>query len=153
MKFLADHMLGSLARWLRFLGFDCAYPQVLPDRELKAIAQKEKRILLTRDKELAKAKGIEVLYIQSVDLDEQLVQLLTTYNLTATDVLSRCGGCNSRLAKVKKESVEGKVPAKVYAWKDEYWECPTCNKYYWQGTHFQGIKAKIDALERKTSTA
>ncbi len=56
MKFLADNMLGSLARWLRFLGFDTAYPDVLTDKDLKELARQENRVLLTRDKELSKAK-------------------------------------------------------------------------------------------------
>ena len=34
MKLLCDHMLGSLARWLRFMGYDTAYPPPGPDREL-----------------------------------------------------------------------------------------------------------------------
>lgn len=153
MKFLADHMLGSLARWLRFLGLDTAYPDVTPDKELVALANSEKRVLLTRDKDLAEVMGIKTLYIQSINLDEQLTQVVTTFNLKGTFAFSRCGICNSILVKVEKESVEGKVPEKVYAWQDEYWECTTCGKYYWQGTHFKGIKAKIDALNKQTSAA
>ena len=53
MKLLCDHMLGSLARWLRFMGYDTAYPEVGPDRTLIERVRSEDRILLTRDKELA----------------------------------------------------------------------------------------------------
>ena len=34
MKLLCDQMLGSLARWLRFMGYDTAYPEPGPDRTL-----------------------------------------------------------------------------------------------------------------------
>ena len=31
-RFLCDHMLGSLARWLRFLGYDTLYPEAMDDK-------------------------------------------------------------------------------------------------------------------------
>jgi len=153
MKFLADHMLGSLAKWLRFFGFDTAYPQVLPDKELITIAKREERIVLTRDKDLANVKGIEALYMESTDLEEQLIEVITRFNLKITNEFSRCSLCNSILINVEKGQVKGKVPEKVYDWQDEYWECPKCKKYYWQGTHFKGIKEKLEKLKRKTPAA
>lgn len=153
MRFIADHMLGSLARWLRFFGFDTLYPNVLSDKELIALTKSEKRILLTRDKDLANVKGIEALYIESTDLDEQLLQVIMSFDLKVTEPFSRCALCNSDLIKVDKALVEKKVPEKVFAWKNDFWMCKKCDKYYWQGTHFEGIKAKIEELERKTSAA
>ena len=38
MKFLCDHMLGTLAKWLRFLGNDVVYPSPIDDNELIAMA-------------------------------------------------------------------------------------------------------------------
>ena len=53
MKVLCDQMLGSLATWLRFLGIDTFYvKEQLSDDDLLQIARKEKRILITKDKEL-----------------------------------------------------------------------------------------------------
>ena len=142
-------MLGSLARWLRFLGFDCAYPEVLPDKDLIDMAKKEERVVLTRDKDLAKIKDIKALYVESTDLDEQLIQILDTFDLKIENPLSRCSVCNSVLIDVSKRDVEGKVPEKVFAWRNEFFKCEKCQKYYWQGTHFKGIAEKIKMLERK----
>ena len=153
MKLLADHMLGSLARWLRFFGFDTAYPDVLPDKELISLAKKEERVVLTRDKDLAKVKGLTVLYVDSTNLEEQLTQVIKKFNLKIKDSFSRCSVCNSILIQVDKAAMEGKVPEKVYQWQDKFWKCPKCRKYYWQGTHFQGIKRKLEELERKSATA
>lgn len=152
MKFLADHMLGSLARWLRFLGFDTAYPEVMPDKEIKEMAKSEKRVLLTRDKELSKVKDITALYIESAVLEEQIAQVVRKYNLKNTGAFSRCSLCNSLLKPVEKKEVEGKVPEKVFAIREKFWVCPNCMKYYWQGTHYEGIKRKIQELEGKPST-
>src|SRR5207245_3517686 len=71
VKLLCDHMLGSLARWLRFMGYDTAYPPPAPDRELVDCARREGRILLTRDKELA-ARVSGSVQVRSDDLEEQM---------------------------------------------------------------------------------
>jgi hypothetical protein len=144
-------MLGSLARWLRFFGFDTVYPEVLPDKRLIAMAKQEGRTILTRDKELAATNEVDTLYIESVDLEKQLAQVLKKYDLKLDSAFSRCSLCNSILTPVNKSDVEGKVPEKVYFRQNEFWKCRECEKYYWQGTHYQGIKAKIMELKGKTA--
>lgn len=152
MRFLADHMLGSLARWLRFLGFNCAYPDVLPDKRLKELAQNEDRIILTRDKELSKAKDVKALYITSLELEEQLLQVISQYDLKSDNAFSRCSLCNSELIKIEKQHLKGKVPEKVYERQNEFWECKGCQKYYWKGTHFEKMVKTLKELEGKSST-
>ena len=150
MRFAADNMLGTLARWLRVLGFDTAYPGVLTDKGLAEFAKKEDRILLTRDKELAKAGGDFALYIHSTDVDEQLEQVILAYDLTIENELSRCSLCNTKLVPVDKETVKDGVPEKVFEIQDEFWECRRCKKYYWPGTHYKNIKEKLEKLKGKT---
>ncbi len=146
MNFLADHMLGKLARWLRFLGFDTVYPDVLPDHELIELAKKEKRILLTRDKSLANSKEVRALYIDSENVEEQLVQVMQEFELKTKNILSRCSLCNTLLIEVSKEDVEGKVPEKVYEMQERFWSCKGCGKYYWPGTHTENILKKLRML-------
>ena len=70
MKFLCDQMLGTLATWLRLFGFDTFYANAeMDDDELLKIAEKENRVLITRDKELiirAKKKNIKVIESKSL---------------------------------------------------------------------------------------
>ena len=58
MKFVADCMLGKLAKWLKILGFDTAYFSKIEDDDLLIFAQNESRILLTRvDRKIQKCSG------------------------------------------------------------------------------------------------
>ena len=73
---LADAMLGRLAKWLRLLGFDTLYAGRRSDHQIAALARAEGRIVLTRDREMTRRKGICCLYVDSQVLEEQLAQVL-----------------------------------------------------------------------------
>lgn len=51
---MADGHLGTLARYLRLLGFDTLWDTRWSDEALAAISATERRILLTRDRGLLK---------------------------------------------------------------------------------------------------
>ena len=155
MKLLCDQMLGSLAKWLRLLGFDTFYANAeIMDDELLDIARRDHRILITRDKELiqrAKKKNVEVIEITSIDLDQQLQRVLQHFQIKDSTILSRCTLCNSLLKEVEKKDVIGKIPEKVFEQHDRYWLCSTCNKIYWSGSHYQNIIEKIKSITKKGS--
>ena len=58
-KFFADAMLGTLARWLRILGFDTSYEKFIDDNELIECCTLEGRVALTRDRRLARHRKLE----------------------------------------------------------------------------------------------
>src|SRR5207237_8428969 len=97
MNLLCDHMLGSLARWLRFMGYDTAYPEPGPDRTLIARVRSEDRILLTRDKELA-ARATGAVRMRSDILDDQMREVAAALPLRLVGPLSRCSCCPETLA-------------------------------------------------------
>jgi uncharacterized protein with PIN domain len=72
IRLLVDGMLGTLAKWLRLLGYDTAYDNVASDAELARQARAEGRVLLTRDRELSKRRGLRTLLIESQVLEEQV---------------------------------------------------------------------------------
>ena len=146
MKFICDHMLGTLARWLRLLGFDVLYPGPISDKEIRAIAAKEDRTILTRDKELSQTDKVPALYVESDDLQEQLLFTVSELKLKVKDPMSRCSLCNSPIEEVKKSEVKGKVPDGVFGRQKKFWFCPECNKYYWQGSHWDRIAETIEKL-------
>src|SRR5215467_8862085 len=115
IKFIADVMVGKLARWLRVLGFDVAYSNRYGDDEIIRIAGAEDRIILTRDTRLAMRRSLgECLLVDSGEYKEQVRQVLRAFDLKDFSVLSRCLECNAGLEDVDKEAVFEKVPPYVY---------------------------------------
>ena len=154
MKLLCDQMLGTLAKWLRILGFDTFYANdTMTDDELLHIANNEKRTIISRDKELimnGKKKNLTTIGITSTDLNEQLNQVLKLIRIDEKRVLSRCTLCNTILETRTKRSAEGKVPEKAFENNDKFWFCKKCDKYYWKGSHYKKIINKIEEIKKKT---
>ncbi len=135
-------MLGKLAKYLRFLGYDAYYPSgKMSDEEIMEIARREERILLTRDRELARRAG--GVYIESDRYEEQLKFVIKKFGLEDAHLLSRCSICNVPLVPVEKEKVKDKVPPYVYEHNDEFYICPSCGRVYWYGSHTKRIEEKL----------
>ncbi len=153
MKFVADGMLGSLARWLRMMGHDVEFPVVLNDDRLMALAKKEDRILLTRDLELYRrstAKGIETFYVEGRNEPERLASLARGLGLSLEIDLrfSRCPKCNTGIETISKAKIVGKVERNTFDHYNEFWECPKCGKIYWQGAHWPKIRETLACAKR-----
>jgi uncharacterized protein len=146
MKLLCDHMLGSLARWLRFMGYDTAYPEPSPDRALIERVRSEDRILLTRDKELA-ARVSGAVQIRSDNLEEQIREAAAALALRVVDPLSRCSLCNEILVPTVPDEVRDLVPEGVRSRHDTFWRCPSCGRVYWQGSHWEKMVARLHNLD------
>ena len=146
IRFLADSMLGTLAKWLRILGYDTTYYAHLDDNEIARLARAEERVLLTRDTALAGRKGLRCLFIESELLKEQLAQVLRTYALHAHQPFSRCPVCNTALEDVPKYEAWGQVPPFVYQTQDRFRLCPECNRFYWRGTHWRKMLENVKKL-------
>ncbi len=144
--FVADAMLGRLARWLRIMGFDTLYDASLSDHQLAAIARSEGRTLLTRDRELAKRRGIRVLLIHSQTLEEQLQQVAATCGMPSPDVPPRCPHCNTQLATITPEQAREHVPPYVARTHRQFRHCPHCDRYYWPGSHLNNVPETIARL-------
>jgi uncharacterized protein len=145
MTFVADCMLGKLARWLRALGLDVAYFRRIGDDELLNIARKEGRTLLTRDTALyARARGVSRLFIESEKWDRQVVQLLRAFRLR--DKLcphTRCLECNVPLKSLSRAAARNLVAPFVLDHAQSFSLCPACGRVFWKGTHLDDMGAKI----------
>lgn len=148
MKFYADAMLGRLATWMRILGFDVAYTRDIDDRELVVRSLVEGRIVLTRDKLLAKRRSVRgrCLIIKSDHVREQLRQVVDAFGLRAEGLLGRCVRCNVPLVGVSKETIKDEVPLYVFETQKRFKRCPGCRRVYWAGTHSVHIKKELSRI-------
>ena len=147
MKFLADNMLGRLATWLRLMGYDTLYLPEADDAELARVARAEDRVLLTRDVELTRRRGIRPLMIESDKVEEQLFQVFRHSKLTARHAFSRCARCNVPLDPVGKADVRNHVPRYVFESQERFLRCPHCCRVYWRGTHWARILSQIEDMD------
>jgi len=147
MKFICDEMLGTLAKWLRIMGYDTEYAKGMKDDEIIMKAAKEERIVLTRDKMLSK-KAKNSLYINERTLDEQIERVVKKFNLKLDEekLLSRCTICNLEVEEIEKSMVRGKVPEHVWKSHEKFWICPRCGRIYWMGSHWDNMKKRIERI-------
>lgn len=147
-RFVADTMLGKLARWLRLLGFDCAWPGEIGDGELVRLAVEQGRVLLTRDRALPeewRVEGIRVLCAETSF--DQVVEVLRAFELAGSvRLFTRCSECNLPLAEVPREAVASRVPPRVLAAQQSYRECPACQRVYWEGSHTERMRRVADRI-------
>ncbi|CUS95960.1 hypothetical protein JGI3_01123 [Candidatus Kryptobacter tengchongensis] len=137
MKFVADVMLGKLARWLRLIGYDTVYNPKLSTKELIKIANEENRIFITRSKRVAEELGAKNFYIVKAEkFKEQLSEIIKNLNLdTEANLFSRCSICNTEIIEIEKSSVIDLIPEETAKSFDEFYKCPKCGKIYWGGSH------------------
>jgi uncharacterized protein len=155
IAFLADAMLGSLARKLRIFGFDTLYIAHVHDDQILKLGIEQDRIILTADRELferivkAKAKGV---LVSSADDLEDLAHILAKNGITSVgmhSIGSRCSICNGILALKRSDQVKDNVPGKVAKYHSKFYQCMECGKVYWEGGHFQRIKALAKSVDLK----
>ncbi|HDG67895.1 MAG TPA: hypothetical protein ENG11_01965 [candidate division Zixibacteria bacterium] len=134
-KFIADVMLGRLARWLRLFGYDTVYSSAAQDNEILVEALISRRVLLTRDVELAKTAGAVAYLVRANDLWGQLREVVAHFGLETRVKLAICPVCNGKIVPVRKQEIEGKVPRYTYLTHERFWRCENCGKIYWRGSH------------------
>ncbi|MGQ9628784.1 MAG: Mut7-C RNAse domain-containing protein [bacterium] len=152
MKFIADSMLGRLARWLRIIGCDVEYCANITDEELIRRAREDERTILTRDTLLARRKAAQpCLLIRSEDHPMQLREVVDRFSLDPySEALTRCVKCNHKLKALPKGSAQGKVPPYVYATQEKFSICPRCGKIFWNATHIDKIMKKLGRIFPET---
>ena len=149
MKFLVDRMLGTLTRYLRFMGYDTLSANSLEpgntreDTALLGIARTEGRILLTRDRELARRGGDMAVLVEGEDVMAQIRTLSSLGLITPVVVMDRCSLCNTGL----RPATDAEVGAADYAPEErislEFFVCPTCHRLYWMGSHGRNLMVSL----------
>ena len=147
IRFILDENLGKLAKWLRFLGYDAAiYKSISIDNKIR-LANKERRVYLTRDKKIAKLKKkFSRKLIVSQDYKEQLQELKDYIEFAEEYVFLRCPNCNIALKSTDKDKIKKLAPEFIYQTNDEFKVCYKCGRVFWKGSHYKEIKKLLESL-------
>jgi uncharacterized protein with PIN domain len=157
LKFIVDHNVGKLARWLRMMGFDSVFFTGEDDSVMVRQALAEGRVVLTRDTEIMKRRVVSggrlgaVLFRSEIP-EEQMRQLLAEFDLTGqARPFTLCLECNQPLVERERGEVKDRVPPYVYATQTQYMECPACRRLYWRGTHWMAMQRKLEGITRESN--
>ncbi|OGO06582.1 MAG: hypothetical protein A2Y73_04685 [Chloroflexi bacterium RBG_13_56_8] len=142
-RFVADATLGRLAKWLRIWGYNTLYNVSWDASHLVRLARAEDRILLTRDVSLAGRRGVWTLRVESEKLQDQLDELHCVLGIGPMAPFIRCPVCNDLLEQIPKDRAWGQVPPYVFATQREFRLCPSCNRFYWRGTHWERMREVV----------
>ncbi len=147
-RFIADAMLGGLARWLRILGYDTACDPGIADAELVRRAAAEGRWILTRDRRLPEEWRVAgCLVLEGEEALDQVEEVRRRLELgDPPGLFSRCTVCNGVLESAGPGDVEEEVPDRVLDAHDRFTRCPECGKVYWPGSHTRRIRRRVDEL-------
>ncbi|MGZ3538744.1 MAG: Mut7-C RNAse domain-containing protein [Thermodesulfobacteriota bacterium] len=151
MKFVADHMLGKLAKELRMLGYDTLYYRGETGYPFIRLAREEGRVILTRNSKLLPRKPEDrVVRITEDKPSLQLRELIQKGYISFNEEksYSRCLLCNAPLDRISRGEAEGKVPDFIFYQSKEFSRCPHCLKIYWPGSHLDHMKIKMKELFR-----
>ncbi|MEJ2604083.1 MAG: Mut7-C RNAse domain-containing protein [Gammaproteobacteria bacterium] len=156
-RFIADVHLGTLARYLRLLGFDTVWRNDLPDEEIIERSLAERRIILTRDVGILRNGRVTHGYwprsTEPLSQLEEVVHALQLGNDFAP--YSRCLECNGECVAIGRREAARAVPLQVFLVYRDFRRCNGCGRVYWPGSHVERLddvirRARLAAPADKT---
>jgi uncharacterized protein len=149
-RFLCDEMLYGLGRWLRAAGYDTVIAtDGLPDRALAARCAAERRILLTKDRDLAAtaAGTASVLLIPGNGIDKAARALSAALAIDWQRApFTRCLVDNRPLEAAPPDAA-ARVPERSRAAGGPLRVCPECGRLYWPGGHVRRMQQRLAAWQ------
>jgi uncharacterized protein len=147
-RFILDVHLGTLAKHLRLMGFDTYYRNDLRDEEIIRRSVTSQRIILTRDLPMLK-NGIVThgYFVRNTNPFKQLQEVVRRFDLIKQiKPFHRCLECNGIIEKVDKNIIEDKLETNTRKTFDEFYQCRSCKKVYWKGSHYEQMMKVIDKV-------
>lgn len=145
-RFLCDHSLGGLARWLRAAGYEADVSADAGDALVRE-ARAQGAVLLATDarlwdRRLVRDGTVEAIWLPSgLEAVRQLGMVLRDLGLALRE--PRCMACGGALRPVEKAAVAERIPPRTARWKDDYFVCERCGQLFWQGTHWERIESRL----------
>lgn len=147
-RFIADAHLGGLARLLRLTGFDTLYDNGFADDEIVAIAARDERIVLTRDRELLKRRAVtHGCFVHALKPKLQVREIFDRLDLAGSArPFTLCLDCNAPLRPIDTVQAEARIPPMVRGRHQRFSTCDVCRRVFWEGSHWQHMRELVDEL-------
>lgn len=152
MRFLCDHMLVRLGKWLRAAGYDTEIAgPTQSDEDILNQAKQQSRLLLTRDRHFLEIMDANdpVCFLSGNTLSDCVQELTSIKHINwLMAPFSRCLNCNTILSAAK-EAVRQQIPPDVLKNSPSVWWCQHCNKAYWEGSHTNRMRLQLATWQIK----
>jgi uncharacterized protein len=152
LRFFCDEMLRGLGRWLRAAGYDTVIAVGgVPDRALAARCAEEDRVLLTKDRRLARTiEGIApVVLVPGDGIDEAARALRIALDIDWQYApFTRCI-VDNRTLEAAPQQLATLVPETSRAAGGPLRVCPECGRLYWPGGHVRRNAAAACCLAKE----
>ncbi len=149
--FLCDEMLQRLGRWLRAAGYDTAIAESgADDRDLMAQAVAEGRLLLTRDRHMARLRAGQghVVLLEQNTLPGVVAEVSVRCTIDwSVKPFSRCLVCNTPVVSAT-AAQRTRLPEGALRISEQVWYCPHCDKLYWEGSHVRRMRHTLENFAR-----
>jgi uncharacterized protein len=145
LRFLVDINVAKLARNLRMAGIDAASVPETGILEIARLANRQGRIVLTRNRELLKVRAITFgQLLRSENPLRQMAEVVQRYGLQGSfRPFHRCLQCNSELRTVAKERIIDRLEPLTKKYYNDFKQCGSCGKIYWRGSHHERMAEMI----------
>jgi uncharacterized protein with PIN domain len=127
------------------LGYDTLHENAIPDAQIRRLAHEERRIVLTRDRELLKCREIFFgCYVHALKPEAQLCEVAARFDLSAhARPFTLCLRCNLPLDQATEQQVRAYAPEPVLEIHRVFHRCAGCGRIYWEGSHFARMKSVL----------
>ena len=126
-KFLADAMVGNVARYLRILGCDTEYYPYMAQDSVVKYAAATNRVILTKNKKLSSynaKRNVVTVYAPTEHTIMKKVIHDFDISVKISAKKSRCSICNGKQKNIDEKN----------------YRCVSCGKIYWDGTHLDNMR-------------
>lgn len=147
-SFIVDINVGKLARLLRMSGIDTLYDPQWQEKEIAELAAADRRVLLSRNRDLLRRKSILWGHLVRTEQPEkQLAEVMTLFGIhDAIQPFSRCLQCNSLLKPVEKSAILHRLEPLTRKYYRKFHLCPDCEQIYWRGSHHKRMEELIERV-------
>ena len=143
-RFVTDSSLEFVARRLRVLGYDVVSLRGARLEELFELAERDGRVVLTLSCRHPRRFGSVPMIGLGREDPEAAVREITSRFAPTGPPFSRCAVCNDALQRRHPFEARGEVPGRVLRSSQALSFCPTCGKWYWDGTHVARLRIWLE---------